>query len=70
MADECKATWWRACKFQPRFDYVGRAPSPGMDISGNDVAGMLRAMGSETYICDVCERCGKRIERETTDAKG
>jgi hypothetical protein len=59
---ECKATWWRACKFRPRADtnFFG----VNMSADGSALASRTGENRIEkTYVRDVCERCGKTIER-------
>jgi hypothetical protein len=61
---ECKATWFRACKFHGRFDYQGPKVPEKLEVRSQPMADVLAAMGTTTYVRDVCERCGKTIERQ------
>jgi len=51
------------CKFSPRYD-VG-APKIDGDLRGNagDVVALVETSKPKTYVRDVCETCGKTIER-------
>jgi hypothetical protein len=53
------------CKFGPRYDTgaptIGYKPS--MVDNSTDIARVLNASKVVTYVRDVCERCGKTIER-------
>lgn len=64
---ECKATWWRACKFKPRFDHTAPDPKslPRIELRNTNCTppDVLNALTSRAYVKDVCERCGKTIER-------
>lgn len=59
--------WIGGCKFSPRYDTVS-ATEP-------DVFALLMANGTplkatparKTYLCDVCETCGKTLFRRKTD---
>jgi cbb3-type cytochrome oxidase cytochrome c subunit len=61
---ECKATWWRACKFKPRYEQKIQEAlaQQALKVRGCTVNEMF---GVDVYIRDVCERCGKTIERVT-----
>jgi hypothetical protein len=52
------------CKFGPRYD-LGAAGGLDGDYRGpaGGVALILEASKPKTYLRDVCERCGKVIER-------
>jgi len=48
-------------RFKPRYNYTPpERPLPTINGSGS-MAKTLRTLGTETYIHDVCERCGKTI---------
>lgn len=51
------------CRFEPRYD-LGPVEAPGMKYNGMDLAMVLDALRSKTYVRDVCVRCGRTIERE------
>jgi hypothetical protein len=55
---------FRACKWSPRFD-LG-TPTLDGDLSGPAAALViaLEASKPKTYIRDVCETCGKTLERQ------
>jgi hypothetical protein len=65
---ECKATWFRACKFRARFDYQGPKTPPRLEVRHQPMSDVLNALGTTTYVRDVCERCGRAIEREKPNA--
>lgn len=52
------------CKFRARYD-VG-APDAPYKLTNMSEAAILEALTlsrPKTYACDVCERCGKTVER-------
>lgn len=59
-------------KYRPRYDVKERErPRSYPIVSYTGPAGSLRdilVLEDSTYICDVCLRCGDRIEREVKDA--
>lgn len=63
---QCKATWFRGCKFAARYD-EGQGSLPDPDCySVLDAAELLKASKPKIYVRDVCERCGITIERTDT----
>lgn len=64
MAEICpRAGRLFGCKFEGRFDL---SVPTAMEIKGGTMAGQiafLEASKAETYVRDVCVRCGKVIER-------
>jgi hypothetical protein len=48
------------CKFSPRYDVVNDA-DPITAFFSNGQAQLQHRPGRKTYICDVCERCGKTL---------
>ncbi len=69
---QCKANWFRACKFRPRYDEgAGSLPDADSYMNYNAVQ-LIEASKTKIYVRDVCERCGKTIEnsnRELEDRK-
>ncbi len=69
---QCRATWWRGCKWGARYD---AAPDAGMAecatehmrygrfLLANDATCQAQRLVSKTYIRDVCARCGAVKER-------
>lgn len=54
------------CRFRSRYDLGPATPNfrPTGDCSEHLIEAMLRLSRPQTYVRDVCERCGKTIERE------
>lgn len=50
------------CKFSPRYDTVNDADPLIWMMTPTRGQAIPRA-GRQTYICDVCERCGKTLVR-------
>ena len=60
---ECKQTVFFPCNFQPRYDY-GEPTIKHMKGGDPDThVDLIEASKLKTYVRDVCERCGKVIER-------
>lgn len=55
-----------ACKFSPRYD-LGAPTFPGdageFSTTANAAYVLMRESKPSTYVRDVCERCGKAVER-------
>lgn len=51
-----------ACKFSPRFD-VGSPTDTNWSGAAVAVFSAIEASKPKTYVRDVCERCGKTVER-------
>lgn len=66
---ECNATWFRPCKFRARLDYEGPQSPPNLEVKHQPMSDVLKALGKTVYVRDVCERCGKTIERNITQEK-
>jgi hypothetical protein len=62
MNDCPRVGWMFGCKFEPRYDLSAPDVSRFKKIDG-PVAPVLEATKAKTYVCDVCVRCGKTIER-------
>jgi cbb3-type cytochrome oxidase cytochrome c subunit len=60
---ECKATWFRPCKFEAR--YERQIPSQVPQIERIKNITIEEMFGIDVYIRDVCVRCGKTIERNS-----
>lgn len=67
---DCKPNWFGgkgAHKFEARSDY--KPPSNSAAVNQTfwgpliQSAELLRALGTETYVHDICTRCGETIER-------
>ena len=56
---ECKST----CDFQPRYDYGEPTIAKAGNIDAYDLMQIMEASKKKTYVRDVCNRCGKVIER-------
>ena len=55
-------------KFQPRYDYdppVGKVKGPDGWATMDEMEQFVRACGRQTYVKDVCIRCGLSIDRDT-----
>lgn len=52
-----------ACKWSPRYDEGAPVTYPPYEGSAAGLAVMAQAMRPKTYVRDVCETCGKTIER-------
>lgn len=61
MSDCPRAGKWLGCRFEPRFD-LSAANIDGFESIRGSVAA-FESLRSETYVRDVCVRCGKTIER-------
>lgn len=53
-------------KFEARYDLSAADLSPFQSIHGLFAARFAQAMRSKTYVRDVCVKCGRTIERETS----
>lgn len=60
MECERKNKWWRGCRFEARYDRV--FPLHARHIH-SILPATLEACKETRYVCDVCIRCGKTIER-------
>jgi hypothetical protein len=59
--------WIGGCKFSPRYD-LGE-PHSAYNLSGGTAAALAYINDSlkpKTYVRDVCERCGKTVERDVS----
>lgn len=54
--------WIGGCKFEPRYSLGASTWKPEHYI-GTQAAQHEEAHRTKTYECDVCVRCGKRVER-------
>lgn len=62
------------CKFRPRYD-LGAPTFPGdslseISTSANAVYVLMKESKPQTYVADVCERCGKMTARPNAEEKG
>lgn len=63
MNDCPRAGWlFGACKFSPRYD-IGAPADTGYSGAAAGVICVIEASKPKTYVRDVCERCGKAVER-------
>ena len=63
MGEQCKrvATLWQGCRFEPRYDErMGPIP-PGARFDDHTALDYFRV---KEYVCDVCVRCGRVIDRK------
>lgn len=51
------------CKFAPRYDLSRPALDGDFKGTAGGIVSALEASKAKTYVRDVCERCGKTIER-------
>lgn len=52
------------CKFSPRFDLSPAAyPDGSVTTTAAAMFSIMETTRTKTYVRDVCERCGKTIER-------
>lgn len=54
------------CKFNPRYDVGTPADNAAwgtMEGAAGGIALLMEAAKPKTYVRDVCERCGKTVER-------
>lgn len=66
--------WIGGCRFEARFDVgapavklpLGVAPGEVLWVPSEQVAA-LHASKPQTYVRDVCVRCGRTIERQPTE---
>jgi hypothetical protein len=56
------------CRFSPRYDIVG-ATEPFVEMITATMAQYRTQQPRKTYICDVCERCGKALFRRKDAVK-
>lgn len=67
MSEECpRAGKLFGCRFSPRYDQVGPLKYTSVESVTN--AGMEAMKARTTYVRDVCERCGRTIERQERPA--
>lgn len=56
------------CRFRPRYEERELSPAAIAEVRGRLMSPLpddLEAAKTETYVRDVCERCGKTIERDS-----
>lgn len=67
MPPRCKGLFGRRlCNWEGRYSYKPpQRELPHMRAAGGglDVAAMVRALGTKTYVRDICTRCGQTKER-------
>lgn len=71
MSDDtrCRATWWRGCKWQARYDvtppesFVKALGATPETVSNLLVKATLEGATARRYVRDVCARCGAVRER-------
>lgn len=54
--------WIGACRFRPRYD-IGSPTVKTDRMWGFDLAGIIEASKPQSYVHDVCIRCGKTVQR-------
>lgn len=58
-----KCTSWLGHKFEARYQKsAARTPAIG-EVRG-DIVGILETLRDETYVHDICVRCGEIVRRE------
>ena len=61
MTNKCKSIWGH--KYQPRYNVVPpEAKVKVSKISSEEFREIYEAMSKKEYVCDVCVRCGDRVE--------
>jgi hypothetical protein len=63
---------FKGCKFSPRYDTVsatGPRDSELFALAFTGTRAPQQTPARETYLCDVCETCGKTLFRRKPDAK-
>lgn len=64
MECERKNAWFRACKFEARHDIGAYDGKLGLlTLKGQSLASVIESTKSQTYVCDICTNCGKKIVR-------
>ena len=54
-----------ACRFEPRYDRTSPEAMPKVSLSDPfGLPAVIESFKSQTYIRDVCIRCGRTIERQ------
>lgn len=54
----------RGCKFSPRYDEViPKMEWSAENANSGDLPLIVEALKNRTYVRDVCERCGRTVER-------
>lgn len=74
---ECKPNWRgrETHRFEARYDSLQPkapefiTPIIATILFSEDKVEAIEHMRSEVYICDVCARCGKTIERKTEEPR-
>jgi hypothetical protein len=56
---ERKNKWIGGCKFEARYDITPPTKIPYEIAASFDPAQGIRALSKQSYVCDVCTRCGK-----------
>jgi hypothetical protein len=52
------------CKFEPRYDTKTGAPGEFKTDDAELMSVFFNGLGtSKTYVCDVCVRCGEKVNR-------
>ena len=64
MTEKCPNSWLGSHRFKPRYD-LGPADISGFQsLKGNGAGSFLEKLRKQTYVRDVCVKCGQTIERE------
>ncbi len=65
MSEDCKRAGriFGGCHFAPRYDLGPADVSRFTSLSGAGAGSFLEKLRKQTYVRDVCVRCGKTIER-------
>jgi hypothetical protein len=65
MSDRCPNGLFGAHQFQPRYD-LGPANLSGFEsIKGNGAGQFMEKLRQQTYVRDVCVKCGQTVERSS-----
>lgn len=63
MRDRCPNAWFGAHRFEPRYDERPNPDYVAGDYSG-PAGGFRKLLVLNTYVRDVCVKCGKTAERK------
>jgi hypothetical protein len=62
MECEKRNKWFGGCKFEPRYDLIP-PDLAGMEFEGHGFNRIVESMTKKKYVCDICAKCGKTINR-------
>ena len=66
MTCERLGKWFGGCRFEPRYDEVS-AGANFDDARGYSISELRRLAYYERYVHDICVRCGRVVQRQTTN---